>query len=190
MLACADPGPIGAQPSGGVALPDLERCDSARTRDADEIDLEGQIYRAVAVLRARGADCADRGRFAATNGLQREGALICAARLHSDDMLGRDFVDHTDPDGVTPWERLAAVEYEVATADEVIAATRPEDGLDGDAIVDEVWVTRAGSCAALMAEPYVDIGVGVSIDRESDADNADANRRTQTITVVVAKPRP
>lgn len=190
LLACADPGPTGAQPSGGVALPDLERCDPARTRDAAEIDLEAQIYQAITDLRARGADCAGRGRFAATAALQRDGALICAARLHSDDMLGREFVDHVDPDGVTPWERLAEVEYEVATADEVIAATRHDDGLDGESIVGELWETREGSCAALMAEPYVDVGVGVSLGSDLENTDTDADRRTQTITVVVAKPRP
>lgn len=196
LLACSDPTPTGAQPSGGVALPDLERCDAARTRDADEINLESQVYQAITELRSRGADCASRGRFAAAEPLRRDGALICAARLHSDDMLMRNFVEHVDPDGVTPWERIAGAEYEAATADEVIAATRPQDGLDGAAIVEELWVTREGSCAALMAAPYVEIGVGVSIEDpsegSSEATGADdeAERRTQTITVVVAKPRP
>jgi hypothetical protein len=48
-------------------------------------------------------------------------ALWQIARAHSEDMYTRNFFDHTNPDGLDPFERMAAVGYSFTLAGENIA---------------------------------------------------------------------
>jgi uncharacterized protein YkwD len=161
LVACDDP--LLPQ-SSGVGLPSLASCDPIRTSTQEAIDLELAISEGIAAVRETGFACGAAGRFDPAPPLQRSGRLICAARLHSLDMAVRGFVDHENPDDVGPWERLRAVDYAFATADEAIAA----GPFEADDVLDRAWLVREGSCAAILADPYVHFGVGVHVDEASE----------------------
>ncbi len=169
--------PSGADPS----LPRIEFCDPARgwpdALKTRERDLLAELDR----VRAEGSGCGTRGSFEPAPPLARSGALSCAARVHSLDMATRDFVDHENPDDQTPWDRLRSTGYAFATADEVIANAdlTPEDMLR------EIWLPRDGSCAALAASAYTEVGVGVASAAMAEGEDA---LDGSTWTIVVAKP--
>jgi len=171
----------GATPSAEAAsrLPRAEHCDPVREWNDDLVALEQRMLEALDARRAEGRHCGPRGSFAPAPPLRRSGALTCAARLHALDMAERGFVDHEGAGGSTPWDRLRAVEYAFATADETITATDlpPED------ILDALWLPREGSCAALSATAYTEVGIGVALP--FDPDDPLEGRRW---TVVLAKP--
>ncbi len=176
LVGCDEPLP--QQGAGGVALPSLALCDPARTWTQEGIDLELAIAERIAAVRERGFTCGSAGTFDPAPPLRRSGRLVCAARLHSRDMAVRAFVDHFDPDDIGPWDRLRAVEYPIATADEVIAAG-PYDVQD---VLDEAWLARTGSCAAILADPYVHFGIGVHVDPSSEHE--------RYFTLLLGKPLP
>ena len=164
VLACGCAEPLLPLPSGGVGLPGRELCDPVRTWSAEAIELEVELSERIAQAREDGADCGARGLFDPAPSLSRSGSLICAARLHSRDMAMREFVDHVDPDGVTAWDRVRATGYDIATADEVIAA----GPLTADDVFDDAWIAREGSCAAILSDTYIDVGVGVYVDETAE----------------------
>jgi uncharacterized protein YkwD len=142
----------------------------------EAIDLELAIGQRIAEVRESGLSCGAAGTFDPAPPLHRSGRLICAARLHSLDMAVREFVDHENPDELLPWDRLRAVEYAFATADEAIAA----GPFELEDVVDRAWLVRDGSCAAILADPYVHVGVGVHVD--------DASAHGRYFTLLLGKP--
>lgn len=174
LIACEQP--VEDQPADGVSLPALALCDPVRTWSQEAIDLELALTERIAAAREQGASCGTAGELPPAPALRRSGRLICAARLHSLDMAVREFVEHENPDALTPWDRMRAVEYELATGDEAIAA----GPFDVDDVVDEAWLARPGSCAAILADPYVHFGVGVHVD--------DASAHGRYFTLLLGKP--
>ncbi len=61
-----------------------------------------------------GASC-DGEAFAPAPPLEMDEVLRIAARLHSSDMGERGFFDHDNPDGQSPFDRIAAVGFEGAS---------------------------------------------------------------------------
>ncbi len=162
------------------ALPaDLALCEPVRDWNPTLVELEAQMLAALDERRAAGRACGARGSFDPAPPLRVSPALRCAARLHALDMAETGFVDHLGSDDTTPWDRIRATQYAFATADEVIVATDlpPQD------ILDDIWLPREGSCAALSASAYVEVGVGVALP--FDEDDPLAGRRW---ALVVAKP--
>lgn len=170
----------GATPSAEAAsrLPRAEHCDPVREWNDDLVALEQRMLEALDARRAEGRHCGPRGSFAPAPPLRRSGALTCAARLHALDMAEQGFVDHEGSDDSTPWARMRRAGYLPATADEVIAAAdlTPQD------IIDQIWLSREGSCSALSATAYTDVGIGVALP--FDEDDAVGLRWT----IVLAKP--
>lgn len=175
-LGCDDSTGREPQTQDAEPLPALMRCDPVRDWNPELTALEDELAEAIDEVRRVAHGCGARGWFDATSQLHRHGTLDCAARLHSLDMATREFVDHLNPDEETPWDRLRAVAYEYASADETIARTNmpPED------IVEALWQPADGSCAALSASAYVEVGIGVANDTQG----------VQHWTVVVARPLP
>jgi len=163
------------------ALPQLEACDPVRDWNPDLVALERAMLEGLDTRRAQGRACGDRGSFGPAEPLRLRGDLSCAARLHALDMAQEGFVDHIGSDDSNPWDRLRALDVRFATADEVIVATdlAPQD------ILDQIWLPREGSCAALSATAYTDVGIGVALP--FDPDDPLTGRRW---TVVLAKPLP
>lgn len=159
LASCDDAELEGPNEASMAAVPRLELCDPIRDWNPDLVELEAQMLEALAARRDAGQSCGARGSFPPAPRLRLNGALTCAARLHALDMAEEGFVDHQGSDDTSPWDRLRAAGYEFATADEVITATDlpPAD------ILDTIWIPREGSCAALSASSYIEVGLGAAL---------------------------
>ena len=80
--------------------------------------------------------------------------LAQVARLHSADMAARDYLDHTNPDGLTPFDRAAAAGT-TASAENVAA------GQQTAADVMAAWMASPGHRANILNCGLTRIGVGV-----------------------------
>ena len=116
--------------------------------------LAEQALQRLNAVRASGADCGSRGRFAATTPLAWNPMLDAAAAGHSADMAARDYFSHTSPDGTTAADRIAAEGYVARTWAENIAAGYASV----DAVVDG-WLGSDGHCANLMHPAMRDFGL-------------------------------
>jgi uncharacterized protein YkwD len=157
----ASTGETGAGDTGlppPVDVPDNAYCVPVGDWDPGWAQLELDVLELVNQARAAGADCHSKGVFAATGPLTMDPALRCAARKHSADMAARDFFDHTNPDGETPWDRMAMAGYgDYSNAGENIAAGSP----DAQGTMNQ-WLGSDGHCANIMSPNFTDIGVGYS----------------------------
>jgi len=81
--------------------------------------------------------------------------LRCSARLHSLDMFERAFFGHINPDGLDPFERMAAAGFHGSGAGENIAVgqTSPQQ-------VMKSWMESDDHCANVMRPNYTMLGVG------------------------------
>ncbi len=109
---------------------------------------------AVNARRRSGASCGSKGSFAAAPDLSWNAALAQAALAHSDDMVSRNFFDHTGSSGSSPGDRITAAGYPWRGWGENIAA-----GQGSVAEVVDGWMKSDGHCANLMNPAYKDIGV-------------------------------
>ncbi|MEV6948855.1 CAP domain-containing protein [Streptomyces sp. NPDC051172] len=89
--------------------------------------------------------------------LTEDAQLEKAAQGHSDDMAARNFYDHTNPDGVDPWQRIHAAGYPGGTLGENIAKGNPtpQDVMDA-------WMNSPEHRANILNCSFEDIGVGVN----------------------------
>lgn len=141
-----------------VDVPDNAYCVAVGDWDPAWAQLELDVLELVNQVRAKGADCHSKGVFAATGPLTMNPALRCAARNHSADMAARDFFDHTNPDGESPWDRMGKAGYgNYSNAGENIAAGSP----DAQGTMSQ-WLGSDGHCANIMSPSFEDIGVGYS----------------------------
>lgn len=104
-------------------------------------------------------DCANGARAqAGLPALRVDGALTRAAQGHAADMLARNYFDHITPEGLAPWDRIAAVldgEAPFQTMGENIAlgyADAPSTCLG--------WMNSAGHRANILSPSFTAIGVG------------------------------
>ncbi|MER5789353.1 CAP domain-containing protein [Streptomyces sp. NPDC001980] len=87
--------------------------------------------------------------------LSANSSLTKLAEAFSDDMAARDFFDHTDPDGKTPWDRAAAAG---------IANLGGENIARGQATAQAVmdaWMNSEGHRANILNCDFKTLGVGV-----------------------------
>jgi uncharacterized protein YkwD len=137
-------------------VPDNAYCASVANVDPAWKQLEEDVLVIVNQRRAMGADCGSKGMFGPTGPLTMEPALRCAARKHSADMEARDFFDHTNPDGESPWDRMAMAGYGgFSNAGENIAAGSPDAA--GTMMQ---WMNSDGHCGNIMNPDFEEIGVG------------------------------
>lgn len=123
--------------------------------DALSESFENQVLELVNEQRARGADCGSGGVFAPASPLTFNERLRCAARNHAMDMSERNFFGHTNPDGLSPGDRVDLTEYDWMRWGENIAFGQrtPQEVVDA-------WVASDGHCANLMKPTFTDTGVG------------------------------
>jgi uncharacterized protein YkwD len=84
-------------------------------------------------------------------------ALSDLAQVFSEDMATRDFFDHTDPDGLSPWDRAAAAGI-ASLGGENIARGQA----DAAAVMD-AWMNSAGHRANILNCDFKTLGVGVHL---------------------------
>jgi uncharacterized protein YkwD len=155
-----DPIELGGGESPEVALqtPDVpggDYCAAVADWDPEWIQFEEEVLQLVNEARSQPADCGSEGRFAAAAPVVMNAVLRCSARLHSLDMFERQYFGHTNPDGLDPFERMAAAGFHGAGAGENIAVgqTSPEQ-------VMRSWMDSDGHCANVMRPKFALLGVG------------------------------
>jgi uncharacterized protein YkwD len=136
-------------------VPDNAYCEPVSAWQSDWVQLEDDILEIVNQVRAQGANCGSEGSFGPTGPLTMNPALRCAARKHSKDMNDRNFFDHTNPSGESPWDRMAQAGYSYSAAGENIAGGSP----DAAGTMDQ-WMGSDGHCANIMSPDFQEIGVG------------------------------
>jgi uncharacterized protein YkwD len=105
--------------------------------------------------RSQPADCGSEGKFAAAAPVAMNPLLRCSARLHSLDMFERHYFGHTNPDGLDPFDRMAAAGFHGASAGENIAVgqTSPKQVMHS-------WMESDAHCANVMRPKFALLGVG------------------------------
>jgi uncharacterized protein YkwD len=81
--------------------------------------------------------------------------LASVARAHSADMANRGYFDHTNPDGLSPFDRMTNAGYLYSSAAENIAAGQytPQAVVDG-------WMNSPGHRANILNAGLTELGVG------------------------------
>jgi uncharacterized protein YkwD len=85
---------------------------------APEVDLDPQVEQFVSLLNAHRADIG-------CPALEWSGGVATVAQAHSEDMVARNFFSHTNPDGKSPFNRLADAGVGYSSAAENIAYGYP-----------------------------------------------------------------
>jgi len=136
-------------------VPDNAYCNGVADWDPAWTDLENEILVIVNQRRAEGANCGSAGSFGPAGPLTANPALRCAARVHSQDMVDRNFFDHTNPSGQSPFQRMGEAGYQYSTAGENIAA-----GNSTAAATMQQWMDSDGHCGNIMNDSFTELGVG------------------------------
>lgn len=155
-----DPTQDGPSGSGGPmvdddSIPANPYCMDVITWPAELIEFEEDVLDLVNEARAAGANCGG-VTFRPVEELTMNGALRCAARVHSEDMATRGFFDHVNPDGADPGSRVQSAGFRFTLAGENIAAGHgsPEEVMQG-------WMASPGHCMNIMEPGFTHMGVGV-----------------------------
>ncbi|MEM6291060.1 MAG: CAP domain-containing protein [Myxococcota bacterium] len=145
----------GDAPPPSDEVPDNAYCGDVAAWDAAHLQLENEILEIVNQVRAQGANCGSAGSFGPAGPMTMDPALRCAARVHSLDMVDRNFFDHTNPSGESPFDRMGFAGYSYSTAGENIAA-----GNGTAAATMDQWMNSDGHCSNIMNPDFTEIGVG------------------------------
>lgn len=99
--------------------------------------------------------------------LTNHALLNLAAQRHSEDMIERDYFEHTSPDGKDPGDRITATGYVWSTYGENIAAgyATPAEVMGG-------WMNSPGHRANILNCDFREIGIGYAV-RQSNAGRAE-----------------
>ena len=93
-------------------------------------------------------------------------ALAAVARNHSRDMRDRGFVNHTNPDGKQPQDRVEAAGLECRVGENIYQTPRGSLADSERAMADHVvraWLDSPGHRETLLRERYTRQGVGVAV---------------------------
>lgn len=97
--------------------------------------------------------------------LQQDTRLAAIARVHSADMLNRDFFDHTNPDDCSSSCRANNADYDWSSIGENIYMTEGHDlsATEEAEMVVDGWMHSAGHKANILGTKYTNAGVGVFV---------------------------
>ncbi|MBX4195709.1 hypothetical protein KW796_02005 [Candidatus Parcubacteria bacterium] len=83
-----------------------------------------------------------------------------AAQLKASDMAARGYFEHNSPEGKTPWDLFAQVNYEWSWAGEILALnTQTED----NAAIVRGWMNSPEHKKIIMDGSYTETGIGIAI---------------------------
>lgn len=119
--------------------------------------MENQVLDLVNEVRATGTNCGTNGNFGPAEPVRMDEDLRCAARLHSIDMVERNYFEHDTPEGITPFDRIDEAGYrkQGPQGENIAAGYRtPESVMEG-------WLSSDGHCANIMQPGFRDLGVGL-----------------------------
>jgi len=98
---------------------------------------------------------AERSRLGIVPLLQINWLMMQVAEAHSQDMIDRNFFDHTNPDGLTPADRLINAGYSGYYSGENIGGGYPTPQAMFNA-----WMSSEGHRSNMLSENYTEIGIG------------------------------
>lgn len=153
-----DGGSNGGGGDGGSGNPSDSGTDPTLDWPAASASLEAEVLALVNQRRAMGGTCGGTS-YPAVPALTVDALLTKAARLHTHDMVTRDYFDHENPEGQQPWDRMSALGYEWSSAGENIAA-----GQTTAAAVMATWMGSPGHCRNILNEDFEEIGIGFSMN--------------------------
>ena len=106
-------------------------------------------------LRSQGTTCGG-DLYPPVQPLKMQRNLRCSSRVHSLDMMERDYFAHSNPDGEDPGVRITNAEYSWMSYGENIAYrySSPEEVVEG-------WHQSPGHCRNMMSDWFDEIGVGI-----------------------------
>lgn len=138
----------------GSLVPDSLHCDPVSDWDSGWSEFERRILELTNEVRAQGANCGGE-EFPPAPPVVMQEHLRCSSRLHSVDMVVRDFFEHTNPDGVGPGQRISEAGYNWMGFGENIGwgYASPEGMMEG-------WITSPGHCSNIMTDWFTELGVG------------------------------
>ncbi len=87
--------------------------------------------------------------------LEIDGLIMDVAEAHSQDMINRNFFDHTNPDGLTPGDRLSNAGYTWSWSGENIGA-----GYTTPQAMFNAWMNSSGHRNNILSANYTKIGIG------------------------------
>lgn len=84
--------------------------------------------------------------------------LAAVARAHSYDMANRNFFDHTNPDGKSPFDRIrgAGITYSIAAENIAAGQSTPEAAV-------AAWMNSEGHRANILRDSLTEIGIGLYV---------------------------
>ncbi len=149
-------GANGAEDGGSVGMDagDAGYCDATEDWPESAAATEQVIITALNVVRRLGVSCNGAALGEASAELRLEPELVCAARLHSHDMVERDFFAHINPDGEGPEARIRRTGYVFGLAGEAI----------GHGALEDLVLQDGEECRALVDPAFEAAGVGVYED--------------------------
>lgn len=157
--AGGSPAPMPMGGAGGTAdtddVPMTAHCLPAAEWSGAWEQFELEVLRLTNEARSKGADCGTEGKFGATTALAMSPILRCSARLHSADMGEKNYFDHTNKEGLNPFQRMMMAGYSGQAMGENIAK-----GQQTPASVVAGWLDSDGHCRNIMDPDYTEIGVG------------------------------
>lgn len=124
--------------------------------DAEELNLEEQrMLDRINEFRGNGLTC--NGTYMeAVDPVESDDALTCAARMHAQDMLERDYFAHISPEGEDPADRAVVTGFTGRALSENISCGRP----DGQETTDALSQSTSGHCENIMDPDAELVGVG------------------------------
>jgi hypothetical protein len=142
---------------GGVA----GYCDRVTSWPEEWEGLENGAWNLVNELRETGVNCSGEPVVPSPPLLNLVPALRCAARLHSEDMVVRDFFAHVNEDGVDYPERIAQTGYSAPVYGESIAQSNEGFGGFGGQVPWSLFQElRAEECENLVDPRFDSVGIG------------------------------
>lgn len=135
----------------------LTACDELGDWEGQVAALEKEVLELVNELRAEGVECPVDGYQPATDPVEVDMELRCAARAHSKDMAERGYFAHDSPEGESPGDRVAQTAYQGSFTGENIAqgASTAEDVVD-------MWLgSTTGHCENMLNPVHDHLGVGM-----------------------------
>jgi uncharacterized protein YkwD len=137
----------------------MEQCGPTEGWPASYAADEAALREAINALREDGVRCGD-DELDALRPLRASAALQCSARLHSRDMIERDFTGRTNPDGDRPHNRMRAAGFDVEDSDESIVVGERDAAQALSDLLDD-----GDDCRNVGTRELTHIGIGRYEDR-------------------------
>ena len=136
-------------------VPNIGYCQDVLNWSEEWQAFEAEVVVLTNELRQQGTTC-DGEYYPPVQHLSMQRNLRCSSRVHSIDMMERDFFAHTNLDGESPGDRITQAKYSWMSYGENIAFGYPTP----EAVVN-AWHQSPGHCRNLMKASFEEIGVGM-----------------------------